>query len=226
MNYKPLTFFTTISVAAHAALFGLGSGPAELPRPHQDAAIEIGLVSLPKIDRDIARDREQAATPSAVPRESAPDSNSSEKPPINPDISTLHPMPDAATGVDTPQIDFSNQDQPAEEPRPPELSSDSVQGSGPTTATRAAPVTSRNQAPRYPTEALRYGWEGEVWLRVDINRSGGVDKIRIDQSSGYPVLDRAAVKTVRKWEFEPARIGSEAIDGSVRIPIRFRIRRS
>ena len=78
----------------------------------------------------------------------------------------------------------------------------------------------------YPADALRYGWEGEVWLVVDVTRNGEVSRVKVDRSSGYPILDRAAARTVRKWQFEPARVGSEPVDGSVRVPVRFKIRRT
>ena len=86
--------------------------------------------------------------------------------------------------------------------------------------------TAVNPAPVYPADALRYGWEGEVWLIVDVSRSGEASNVKVDKSSGYPVLDRAASRTVRKWQFEPARVGTESVEGSVRIPVRFKIKRT
>jgi protein TonB len=104
--------------------------------------------------------------------------------------------------------------------------SSSQPGTSPAAATKAAPLYSKNPAPDYPATALRYGWEGEVWLRVVVGSSGMVDKITIEQSSNYLVLDQAAVKTVRKWKFIPAKIGNLSTKGSIRIPILFKIKRT
>lgn len=49
----------------------------------------------------------------------------------------------------------------------------------------------------YPDKARRMDWQGNVWLSFVITTSGAVKEIKVIQSSGYPLLDRNAVKTVR-----------------------------
>lgn len=49
----------------------------------------------------------------------------------------------------------------------------------------------------YPESARRQGIEGSLVLSVDILGDGSVDQIRILRSSGYEVLDEAAVRIVR-----------------------------
>ena len=114
-----------------------------------------------------------------------------------------------------------------------EISADSVAANSspqadisPVRATKAAPLYSRNPAPDYPPSALRYGWEGEVWLKVVVSSTGAVETISIEQSSDYRILDQAAINTVQNWQFKPAKIGSAPTKGSIRIPIRFTIKRS
>lgn len=49
----------------------------------------------------------------------------------------------------------------------------------------------------YPEASIRYGLYGSLRLLVIVRRDGSLEDIRILQSSGYAVLDEAAIKTVR-----------------------------
>ena len=50
---------------------------------------------------------------------------------------------------------------------------------------------------RYPSSARLNGWEGKVVLRVVIRADGHLADVRIQKSSGYDALDRAALETIR-----------------------------
>lgn len=50
---------------------------------------------------------------------------------------------------------------------------------------------------RYPSSARLNGWEGKVVLRVVIRADGHLAEVRIQKSSGYDVLDRAALEAIR-----------------------------
>jgi len=50
---------------------------------------------------------------------------------------------------------------------------------------------------RYPSGARLNGWEGKVVLRVVIRADGHLADVRIQKSSGYDELDRAALEAVR-----------------------------
>lgn len=58
-----------------------------------------------------------------------------------------------------------------------------------------------NPMPSYPYIARKNKWEGNVELKILINKSGQVDKVFIEKSSGYKCLDVAAVKALKKWKF-------------------------
>jgi protein TonB len=48
--------------------------------------------------------------------------------------------------------------------------------------------------------------------------------VRLQRSSGHPALDDSALTTVRdRWRFIPARAGGVAVEGTVQVPIRFRL---
>jgi len=88
----------------------------------------------------------------------------------------------------------------------------------------AIPVYRKNPAPRYPRMAKRRGYEGTVLLEVLVDREGKVKELRIFHSSGYPVLDKAALSSVKKWIFESGKRGDKSIEMWVKIPVRFRLK--
>jgi TonB family protein len=82
-----------------------------------------------------------------------------------------------------------------------------------------------NTPPVYPGLARKRGQEGTVFLQVLVNREGRVNELEIETSSGFTLLDRAAVSSVKKWSFEPGRRGEERIPMWVRVPITFTLRK-
>jgi len=80
--------------------------------------------------------------------------------------------------------------------------------------------------PTYPASARRSGIEGTARLRVEVLADGRVGEIQVEASAGHPDLDRAATDAVKKWRFEPARKGAEAVASWVILPVEFRIERS
>jgi len=58
--------------------------------------------------------------------------------------------------------------------------------------------------PQYPELARQRGWQGTVLLVVKIDASGRVTNVEVEQSSGYQLLDAAAVGAVRRWRYKPA----------------------
>lgn len=83
---------------------------------------------------------------------------------------------------------------------------------------------SLNRKPPYPEIARQRGQEGKVILLARIDRTGHLTGIDVIRSSGYLILDEAAVKAVRKWRFKPATRAGMAIEGTVAIPVDFRLR--
>lgn len=88
---------------------------------------------------------------------------------------------------------------------------------------KARPLMYYNPAPTYPYVALQRGYEGEVTLIIAVNKSGLPDDVEVAQSSGYGILDSAAVKAVKKWKFEPARLFGVSVDSEIEIPVKFEL---
>lgn len=84
----------------------------------------------------------------------------------------------------------------------------------------------RNPPPTYPESARRAGQEGLVTLRVAVNENGEVDSVKIETSSGYQILDSAAMRAVKNWKFRPSEVSGIPIRSELAIPIRFRLTES
>ncbi|GHT91233.1 hypothetical protein FACS1894101_3850 [Betaproteobacteria bacterium] len=70
----------------------------------------------------------------------------------------------------------------------------------------------------YPLEAIQNRIQGEAFVQIFLDENGHVIAARIEESSGYPILDTAALKAARALRSLPA-------DGleSVVLPVRFRL---
>ncbi len=80
-----------------------------------------------------------------------------------------------------------------------------------------------NPKPPYPLAARRRGHEGRALLSARVRSDGACAEVVLKASSGYASLDAAALDTVRKWRFIPARRAGAAVDSWVEVPIVFRL---
>lgn len=62
----------------------------------------------------------------------------------------------------------------------------------------------RGPWPVYPRQARIRGIEGDVILKIHIDNGGLPFLVEVADSSGYSILDQAAIKGVRQWRFDPA----------------------
>ncbi len=88
---------------------------------------------------------------------------------------------------------------------------------------KAKPIYRRNPPPRYPRLARKRKYQGVVILDVFVNQDGGVGDIKVFKSSGYSILDKSALRSVRKWDFEPGKRGDKKVGMWVRTPVRFQL---
>jgi len=75
--------------------------------------------------------------------------------------------------------------------------------------------------PAYPQAARQKGYEGLVLISVEILENGSPGQLLLKKSSGYEILDQAALSAVRKWKFFPAIKNSVRIRTWGNVPIRF-----
>jgi protein TonB len=87
--------------------------------------------------------------------------------------------------------------------------------------TFAMPRYKDNPPPRYPRMAKRRGYEGRTVLEVEVFENGRVGNVVIAETSGFEVLDRAALKSVKKWIFVPGTENGKRVRQQVMVPVRF-----
>jgi TonB family protein len=89
-------------------------------------------------------------------------------------------------------------------------------------ATKDSPPRLLKQVdPQYPPEALADGKEGTVQLEFVIDEEGRVKNPRVLES--VPGLDEAAMATIKKWRFAPARRNGKPVSATARSGVAFRI---
>jgi TonB family protein len=96
-------------------------------------------------------------------------------------------------------------------------------GSGDGLSGLARPLGGYQVKPRYPESARRAGAQGVTVLRLRILANGRVDQVFIEQSAGHPDLDMEAAGAVKKWLFEPARVGKQPVAVWVLLPVKFEL---
>jgi protein TonB len=98
-------------------------------------------------------------------------------------------------------------------------------GTGNAPAGLARPLGGYQVRPRYPESARRAGVQGTTLLRLRVLENGRVDEVLVEQSAGHHDLDNAATDAVKKWLFEPARMGQQPIAVWVILPVKFELQR-
>ncbi len=80
-----------------------------------------------------------------------------------------------------------------------------------------------NKPPEYPERARRNEFEGRIVLRVRVSPEGKSETVAVQNSSGYKLLDEAALAAVKDWRFLPAQRAGRAVASTIDVPITFRL---
>jgi len=88
---------------------------------------------------------------------------------------------------------------------------------------QAHPSYLKNPEPEYPLAARRRREQGVVILKATVTATGRVAAVEVERRSGFPLLDESALKTVRGYEFEPARRGGTPVESQIEVPVRFKL---
>ncbi len=65
--------------------------------------------------------------------------------------------------------------------------------------------------PRYPARAIKQGAEGRVELSFTINSTGRPTDIKILSAKPKHLFEKAAVKALRKWKYQPTLVDGKAV---------------
>ena len=203
-----LPIFYATAIALHAAvLFWLKPPAPHPPRIIEKTFIDVALTAPPP---------ETSKVPTLPPVEPPP---KVETPPPKPE-----PKPEPVQVVRQEMaIPEPKPEPPPPSPKPepppvvapPSPPTEYVHVTQPTYAQRAEPI--------YPTEARRRHQQGIVVLELFINELGALDKVEITKSSGFPLLDAAAIKAMHQSQFDPAMNGEMKIRSRAEATVTFRL---
>jgi protein TonB len=160
-------------------------------------------------------------------------------PPIKTDKPVLAPKP-----APPPEIaELAPENKSAPTPRPP-APAESAPASNPVpTSTRTLPAINAAPAnpvpgqyvnisqpsfqnrvePDYPIPARRQHQQGSVVVGLYLNELGTLDKVEIVKSSGYPLLDEAAVEAMQQSQFHPAYQDKTPVSSHAEVTITFHL---
>ncbi|HVU28167.1 MAG TPA: energy transducer TonB [Verrucomicrobiae bacterium] len=202
-----LVIFYAMAIAFHAALlFWLKPPAPKPPKLLNETYVDVTLTTPPP---------PQPAPPKPIvvpppPKIETPPPKSEEKPqpapPSKPEMTVPEPKPIPPPPAPKPVV------VPPPQPKPTE---EYVAISEPKYAQRIEPV--------YPEQAKRWHQQGIVVLSLYINESGALDKIEIVRSSGFPLLDNAAIRAMKMSRFNPALSGSIPIRSRAEVTVTFRL---
>ena len=84
------------------------------------------------------------------------------------------------------------------------------------------PTVVKRIEPKYPDLALRAGLEGNVFVKVWVDKEGKVRKVVLLKSDA-PIFEEAAINAAKQWVFTPAVMQKGPVSVWVSIPFRFRL---
>lgn len=76
---------------------------------------------------------------------------------------------------------------------------------------------------QYPEELWDAQVEGETTLRLYISERGTVDSARVEQGSGYPAFDSAALAGSHELRFQPATRDGRPVAAWFLLPVKFEL---
>jgi protein TonB len=77
--------------------------------------------------------------------------------------------------------------------------------------------------PEYPPTAERKGTEGSVEVSFTVSPEGRVSDVIIVSSEPTDTFDRAAVDAVRRWRYEPKKVGGVPVEAHLQARVQFKL---
>ncbi len=199
---RPLIIFYALALAFHAVvLFYLKPPAPKPPKIFNETYVDVTLTQPPPPQPE--------TKPIVVPPPPKPEEKPQPAPPPKPEMTIPEPKPEPPPPPPAPKPVVV----PPPKPKPP--------------TEEYVPVTQPNFAVQaqhvYPPEAARRHQQGTVVLMLYINGSGTLDKIEIVKSSGFPLLDSAAIKEMKQSKFQPAMDGAIPIRSRAQASVTYRL---
>jgi protein TonB len=150
---------------------------------------------------------------------------------VRPSVGVPVPVPDAEVSPEQTimsQTEMSQQAAPASEMTGGGGGSDAelqIEDDGPPpdfVPYEKEPTVVKRIEPKYPDLALRAGLEGNVFVKVWVDKEGKVRKVVLLKSDA-PIFEEAAIAAAQQWVFTPAVMQKGPVSVWVSIPFRFRL---
>lgn len=225
------------ALAFHAALvFGAASfgwmSPDATALPELDlTSVELSFSETP--DETAAPVSSPPPSPAVEPTPPPPPQPTVDIPPPPPVIESMQLPPPPTVEPPPPQMRHAEIPNPPE-PTIPEPQPEPAVAAPPTPSAPAPsqarvtvdkpPSPRRRIRPEYPKGARQRGEEGDVTLELGVTAEGTVDDVRIVASCGFAELEQAAIQSVKRARFSPARRGTENVPSTARITLTFRLK--
>jgi protein TonB len=197
--------FVAVSVAAHAVFFFRSSW--------EHASVVVAEPAPQSMSVQLVEVRPAEQEPVVEPEPVVPPQKIAPEPVITrqPERDTLPPPPEAA--VAKPKLSATKKATAVVPPKP-----------NAPAFVEARPQVSSNRPPNYPDLARRNGWQGLCMVRVNVDAAGRAASVALARSSGYGILDQAALTAVKRWKFTPRMVRGAASASTVEVPVNFSLR--
>jgi len=204
---RPLVIFYALALAFHAVvLFCLKPPAPKPPKILNETYVDVTLTTPPPQQPE-PKPIVDPPAPKLVVVPPKPEEKPQPPPPPKPEMTLPEPKPTPPPPA--PVV------QPAVVPRPKPNPQEYVPVTQPTFEKQAEHI--------YPPEAARRHQQGIVILMLYINGSGTLDKVEIVKSSGFPLLDAAAIREMKLSKFEPAMDGAIPIRSRAQASVTYRL---
>lgn len=151
-------------------------------------------------------------------------------------VATLSPITETRVPEPAHEVAVATQDQPinqttdtavpAAETPDPARASLAVQSDAELPVMREPRFRSPPRPPDYPRLSRQRGESGTVLIRARVEPDGSITNLQVSSSSGYALLDRAALLAAHGWQIEPWRRGAITLAAWVELPVVFELRQN
>jgi periplasmic protein TonB len=204
---RSLVIFYAVALGFHVVvLFYLKPPAPRPPKMIERTYVDIALTAPPAPEPPKPQPPPPIPQPKIEPPPPQPklEPKPEPEPPPKPEMTMPTPKPEPPPPVAPPVA--------IPQPKPP---TEYVSVTQPNYAKRAEPI--------YPEQARRWRQQGIVVLALYINEFGTLDKVEIVKSSGFQLLDAAAVKAMKQSQFAPAMDGATPIRSRAEATVTFKL---
>lgn len=221
--------------SAHVLLIVLLPGSLPTKKPAiANPEIQLSLLTTPVAAKKPVAPIARTQTPpqsTAVPAKAAPAPQPKLKPnPAPAPAPVSHPALNTMTIASTPPSEHIAPATPKQSANATglvlnakALLADSLAAGNSAASYQTAQCPGADLPPRYPAAARRFNQQGIVQIVVHIASDGEVSEVELKRSSGYPLLDAAAIEQAQTWRCQPAKQGNTAISSLLQLRVIFRI---